>query len=161
MASTAGGGVAPAQAMAAETPQLCYGIDYDFATHKCYFHTLATVDTLVGLPGGIICNAAPPVPPANLVARAGTITIVICKSTIYHVISQQTRDVELLVLNFNRWANVADNVIPANKINRFDIGPMLGQRRRQWANIGPTLGRCLVFAGIGLQFYIGTMDIFS
>ena len=24
---------------------------------------------------------------------------------------------------------------------------MLGQRRRQWASIGPALGRCLVFAG--------------
>ena len=27
---------------------------------------------------------------------------------------------------------------------------MLGQRRRRWANIGQTLGRCVVFAGISL-----------
>ena len=26
---------------------------------------------------------------------------------------------------------------------------MLDQRRRRWANIGQTLGRCVVFAGIG------------
>ena len=25
---------------------------------------------------------------------------------------------------------------------------MLGQRRRRWANIGQTLGRCVVFAGM-------------
>ena len=26
---------------------------------------------------------------------------------------------------------------------------MLGQRRRRWANIGQTLGSCVVFAGLG------------
>ena len=28
-----------------------------------------------------------------------------------------------------------------------DIDRMLGQRRRRWTNIGPTLGRCFLFAG--------------
>ena len=28
---------------------------------------------------------------------------------------------------------------------------MLVQRRRRWGNIGPTLDRCVVFAGRGLQ----------
>ena len=35
---------------------------------------------------------------------------------------------------------------PANKIHQPDVGPMLGQRRRRWTNIGPTLGRCVVFS---------------
>ena len=34
-----------------------------------------------------------------------------------------------------------------------DIHPMLDQRRRRWANIVPTLGECLVFAGIVLHIY--------
>ena len=29
-----------------------------------------------------------------------------------------------------------------------DIDPMLGQRRRRWTNIGPTLAECLVFSGL-------------
>ena len=36
---------------------------------------------------------------------------------------------------------------PANTRHRPNVGPMLGQRRRRWPNIGSTLGRCLVFAG--------------
>ena len=36
---------------------------------------------------------------------------------------------------------------PANTTHRPNAGPMLGQRRRRWANIGPALGRCVVFAG--------------
>ena len=34
---------------------------------------------------------------------------------------------------------------PANTRHRPDVGPMLDQRRRRWANNGPTLVRCLVF----------------
>ena len=33
------------------------------------------------------------------------------------------------------------------KIHKSDVGSMLGLRRRQWANIKPTLVQCLVFAG--------------
>ena len=36
---------------------------------------------------------------------------------------------------------------PANTMHQPNVGPMLGQRRRRWTNIGPTLGRCIVFAG--------------
>lgn len=36
-----GGGIAPQNSAAsvAATPQLCFAIDYDFASHKCYIHT--------------------------------------------------------------------------------------------------------------------------
>ena len=30
-------------------------------------------------------------------------------------------------------------------------GPMLGQRRRRWPNIDPTLGECLMFAGCTMK----------
>ena len=34
--------------------------------------------------------------------------------------------------------------IPVTTIHRPNVGSMLGQRRRQWPNIEPTLGRCIV-----------------
>ena len=37
--------------------------------------------------------------------------------------------------------------IPANTRRSPDVWTMLGQRRQQWANFVPTLGRCLVLAG--------------
>ena len=43
------------------------------------------------------------------------------------------------------------NVYPANTTHLPNVWPMLGQRRRRWANIGQTLGRCVVFAGQALQ----------
>ena len=46
----AGGGVSPTDTDAATTPQLCFGIDYDFATHKCYQHVSATVVQGAGPP---------------------------------------------------------------------------------------------------------------
>ena len=36
---------------------------------------------------------------------------------------------------------------PANTTHRPSVGSMLGRRRRQRANTGPALGRCVVFAG--------------
>ena len=41
-----------------------------------------------------------------------------------------------------------DRTIPANPRRSPNVGTMLGQRRRRWANIVPTLGEHLVFAGI-------------
>ena len=43
--ATAGGGIAPSiTALVDENyPQLCFGIDYDFGTHKCYFFTNESV----------------------------------------------------------------------------------------------------------------------
>ena len=35
----------------------------------------------------------------------------------------------------------------ANTTHRPDVGPMLARRLRRRANIGPTLGQCVVFAG--------------
>ena len=36
----AGGGVAQSPATIAASPQLCFGVDYDFAHHTCYLHTM-------------------------------------------------------------------------------------------------------------------------
>ena len=36
---------------------------------------------------------------------------------------------------------------PENTTHLPDVRPMLAQRRRRWANIGQTLGKCVVFAG--------------
>ena len=38
--------------------------------------------------------------------------------------------------------------IPANTRRWPNVGLMLAQRRRRWANVSPTLGQQLVFAGI-------------
>ena len=43
--------------------------------------------------------------------------------------------------------------IPANTRRWPNVGLMLGQRRRRWANISPTLGQCIVFAGIAHIVY--------
>ena len=51
--------------------------------------------------------------------------------------------------------NWTDIYYPANMIHRPNVGVMLGQRRRRWANIGTTLGRCLTFAG-----YIDAMSFY-
>ena len=48
-----------------------------------------------------------------------------------------------------------DNTKLANTIRWSDVGWMLGQRRRRWASINPTLGQHLVFAGIST----GEVDI--
>ena len=40
------------------------------------------------------------------------------------------------------------NTIPTNTTNICNVLPTLGQRRRRWASIGQTLGRCVVFVGI-------------
>ena len=45
------------------------------------------------------------------------------------------------------------DIIPANTTHRSNVVPMLGQRRRRWANIGTTLDRCVVFAGMLVQHY--------
>ena len=37
--------------------------------------------------------------------------------------------------------------MPANTTHATSAGPMLDQRRRRWANIGPALVQRLVFAG--------------
>ena len=41
--------------------------------------------------------------------------------------------------------------IPANTGHSHEAGLMLDQRRRRWVNIKPTLGECLVFAGIAYR----------
>ena len=43
-------------------------------------------------------------------------------------------------------------IIPANTRHWPNVGLMLGQRRRRWPDIGPTLCRCFVFSGKGVPF---------
>ena len=38
-------------------------------------------------------------------------------------------------------------LIPANTSHSDSVGLMLSQRRRRWANINPTLAKCIVSAG--------------
>ena len=39
-----------------------------------------------------------------------------------------------------------DSATPANTRHQPNAGPMLVHRLRRWPDIGPALGRCLVFA---------------
>ena len=52
--------------------------------------------------------------------------------------------------------------IPANMRHWPNVGLLLGQRRRRWANSNPTLGQRLMFAGIVPNFssYITTLTYF-
>ena len=44
--------------------------------------------------------------------------------------------------------NVNINLVPANTNHSPNVGSMWGKRRKLWANIGPTLGRCVVFSRV-------------
>ena len=47
---------------------------------------------------------------------------------------------QLLPFDFTQWyTNVS--LFPVNTIHRPNVGSMLGQRRRRWPNIEPTLGQ--------------------
>ena len=43
---------------------------------------------------------------------------------------------------------LADQKLPSKQIHSPKVGSMLDQRRRRWASIDPTLGECIVFAGL-------------
>ena len=49
--------------------------------------------------------------------------------------------------HYNAW--MAFLIIPPQQNTRRSpkVGSMLDQRRRRWANIEPTMGKCLMFAG--------------
>ena len=50
--------------------------------------------------------------------------------------------------NYHRKHQALTTNIPVNTRNSSKGGPMLGQLRRRWANIYPTLNQLFVFAGI-------------
>ena len=52
-----------------------------------------------------------------------------------------------LILDFNYFSRISSHFYLANTKHQSNDGPMLGQRRRRWLNIGPSLDRCNVFAG--------------
>ena len=58
----------------------------------------------------------------------------------YMLLNYNLRDLDLCYLNQYR--------IPGNMIHWPNVGSMLGHRLRRWPSIGPTLGQCIVFAGI-------------
>ena len=62
--------------------------------------------------------------------------------------------VDVLIVQIVNRSNIAWDYTecPANTTHLPNVGPMLDQRRRRWANIGPTLGRCVVFAGWATLF---------
>jgi hypothetical protein len=69
--ANAGGGIAATPDVILQSPQLCFGIDYDFAAHKCYFHTLVKV-----------CGAADAaviLTSAQTYAKASSVNILLCE----------------------------------------------------------------------------------
>lgn len=92
----AGGGVAADVNVTTvlSTPQICFGIDYDFASHKCYFHTSVTIfnapddvePLLLGITDGVVCHvnttATSPIVPDGLIARPNVVNIVVCEYTL-------------------------------------------------------------------------------
>ena len=67
--ATAGQGIAPTNSEEDLARQICFGIDYDFATHKCYFHTDSD-----------LCPNVEIIPtPASLVEMPSVINIILCK----------------------------------------------------------------------------------
>ena len=54
----------------------------------------------------------------------------------------------MLTTVFNTVPSGRPGDVPGNRTHLPNVWPMLGQRRRRWANIGQTLGRCVVFAGV-------------
>lgn len=67
--ATAGQGIAPDSVPENVAKQICFGIDYDFATHKCYFHT-----------NELLCPPVEIIPtPASVVPAPSVINILLCK----------------------------------------------------------------------------------
>ena len=62
------------------------------------------------------------------------------------------------VHRLRRWPNIdpasglpiayQEQTFPANTRHSLKVCPMLDQRRRRWANIGQTLGECLVVTDV-------------
>jgi len=73
--ASAGGGVAATPELAASTPQLCFGIDYDFSDHSCYFHTNIAVC------GGNADANAIPYNPVQQHPKSSSVSIQICPKT--------------------------------------------------------------------------------
>ena len=44
-------------------------------------------------------------------------------------------------------------IFPVNTIHQPNVGSMLGQRRRRWPNIEPTLDQCIVLIGLVLLYF--------
>ena len=48
---------------------------------------------------------------------------------------------------------------PENTTHLVTIWPILGQRRRRWANIGQTLVRCVVYLLLGYMYSMDTLHV--
>ena len=51
--------------------------------------------------------------------------------------------------------------IPANTRRLPNVGTMLDQRRRRWANVVLTLGECFVFVGYLVYYYTSIFNVSS
>ena len=58
--------------------------------------------------------------------------------------------VAMLSICLRRWPNIKSSLLPANMIGWPNVGLLLGQRRRRWANSKPMLGQPIMSAGLGL-----------
>ena len=52
----------------------------------------------------------------------------------------------------------ANSYIPENTTRSFDVGFTLGQRRRRWVDVNPTLDQRLMFAVIVMALRIKYID---
>ena len=68
--STAGSGIAANHIPTVVDDQVCFGIDYDFGSHKCYFHTDPTLcpELLTVIPT-----------PVQLVEAPSVVNILLCE----------------------------------------------------------------------------------
>jgi len=87
----AGGGVSPTPAMLAlpgQGMQVCFGIDYDFSTHKCYFHVVnrrrvgVALSALCPETASVVGALRPVFQPEDLVANPSVINILVCPADV-------------------------------------------------------------------------------
>ena len=84
--ATAGGGVAALATTLVQEGQVCCHIDYDFATHKCYFHPCGDTATAVAQ----FCPAVDTIvgPPLNSISNPTTVSITICEYYFFYYVKK-------------------------------------------------------------------------
>ena len=93
-----------------------------------------------------LCGLCPPpgdaTPPANPANRR-------CRDIVYMLDQPRRRWTDIQAILCQTFVSARNGQsFPANTRPRPNVGPMLVHRLRRWPNIGPTLGRYLVFAGL-------------
>ena len=73
--ATAGNGVAATTDLVLTNNQICCNLDYDFATHKCYFHLCINPE----FTREMYCETTTVNAPLNSIPNPTVVTITICK----------------------------------------------------------------------------------